>query len=450
MGKLTKLTPSQTKHLAASYEEWLSVGRCTEPADRPAMETAVRAMYAEIGQPPPAVVWLDSPLAGVCGSWFLSNLLKTLRNDANQLGDQLRDQLRDQLGGQLRGQLGDQLRGQLGDQLWDQLWGQLGGQLGDQLRDQLRGQLRDQLRDQLWGQLGGQLRGQLGDQLRDQLWGQLGDQLRGQLGGQLRGQLGGQLRGQLGGQLRDQLRGQLGDQLWDQLWGQLGGQLGDQLRDQLAQCWWAQHEAAWIAFYLWPETNLAVNYKEQVSRRLALWETTARSSSWWWPMIGLVVLTERPSNVSVDGEGRLHDERGPALGYRDGWGVWSIHGVRVTPKIVEHPESLTVQEIRDEPNVEVRRVMLERFGADRFMAESNAELIGEDDWGKLWRIPDAPDEPDGKPLVLVEMLNSTPEPDGSVRTYYERAHPDVQTPLAALAWQANMSESEYMQMGAQT
>ena len=354
MGKLTKLTPSQTKHLAASYEEWLSVGRCTEPADRPAMETAVRAMYAEIGQPPPAVVWLDSPLAGVCGSWFLSNLLKTLRNDANQLGDQLRDQLRDQLGGQLRGQLGDQLRGQLGDQLWDQLW------------------------------------------------------------------------------------------------GQLGGQLGDQLRDQLAQCWWAQHEAAWIAFYLWPETNLAVNYKEQVSRRLALWETTARSSSWWWPMIGLVVLTERPSNVSVDGEGRLHDERGPALGYRDGWGVWSIHGVRVTPKIVEHPESLTVQEIRDEPNVEVRRVMLERFGADRFMAESNAELIGEDDWGKLWRIPDAPDEPDGKPLVLVEMLNSTPEPDGSVRTYYERAHPDVQTPLAALAWQANMSESEYMQMGAQT
>jgi len=147
---------------------------------------------------------------------------------------------------------------------------------------------------------------------------------------------------------------------------------------------------------------------------------------------------------------RLHCEDGPAVSWPDGWGVWSIHGVPVTKQIVETPESLTVAQIRDEPNSEIKRIMLERFGAERFMTEAGGSMVREDDWGRLWTLPSAPDEPDGKPLVMVEMQNATVEPDGRVRTFYERVPPHIKTPVAGLAWQADMKVGEYKQLAQQT
>lgn len=52
-----------------------------------------------------------------------------------------------------------------------------------------------------------------------------------------------------------------------------------------------------------------------------------------------------------------------------------IHGVKVPEKVIFHPESITMEEITSEPNAEVRRILTERFGVDRYLVESNATLI---------------------------------------------------------------------------
>ena len=47
----------------------------------------------------------------------------------------------------------------------------------------------------------------------------------------------------------------------------------------------------------------------------------------------------------------------------------------------------------------------------------------------------APDPPvDGEPLTVVEVVNSTPEPDGSHRRYFLRVPPDTRTAREAVAW----------------
>jgi hypothetical protein len=74
--------------------------------------------------------------------------------------------------------------------------------------------------------------------------------------------------------------------------------------------------------------------------------------------------------------------------------------------------------------------MLERFGFDRYVRETNAKVLHEDDYGKLWRAELAGDEP----LVLVEVLNATPERDGSFRNYMLRVPPEVRTAREAVAW----------------
>lgn len=67
-----------------------------------------------------------------------------------------------------------------------------------------------------------------------------------------------------------------------------------------------------------------------------------------------------------------------AVRYRDGWGVWSIHGTRVIERVVLHPETLTVAEIRAEPNAEVRRVMRERYGDGRYLVDIGAQVLDMD------------------------------------------------------------------------
>ena len=68
--------------------------------------------------------------------------------------------------------------------------------------------------------------------------------------------------------------------------------------------------------------------------------------------------------------------------------------------------------------------MVERFGAERLVREGNAELVHEDETGRLWRRRSTDDRWSGEePIVMVEVLNSTPEPDGSRKTYFLRVPP---------------------------
>ena len=75
--------------------------------------------------------------------------------------------------------------------------------------------------------------------------------------------------------------------------------------------------------------------------------------------------------------------------------------------------------------------MIERYGWPRYIADCGAtvvDAVGDDHeivglrGAKLLR-KDLPDEPE--PIIYLSMQNSTPEPDGSVKTYLERIDPNA-------------------------
>ena len=219
-------------------------------------------------------------------------------------------------------------------------------------------------------------------------------------------------------QVRGQVRGQVRDQVWDQVWGQVGDQVWE------AVC--SQHEAGWLSFFDFFSQEL-----ECVGKLEGL-ITVARNAGWWWPFEGVCILTERPVELHRDPEHRLHNERGMAIRYPDGFGVWAINGVRVNEQIVMRPDTLTVEQITDEPNAEVRRVMRQQYGYDKYLDAVGAELIDDDsEWGKLWHA-NLPSE--DEPLCLVEVINSTPELDGTYKTYFLRVPPGMETAHDAVAW----------------
>jgi hypothetical protein len=185
-----------------------------------------------------------------------------------------------------------------------------------------------------------------------------------------------------------------------------------------------------VPFYAYPRDVLGLAYKSEHTRLLDAYVDLMRSCGWWMPFKGMVIACERPSVINLDDRGRLHSFDGPALAFRDGYGVWASHGVRVPQVVIEAPETLTAQQILGEPNAEVRRVMVERHGAEKLMRTANATKVHVDDWGTLWSLPLAGDEP----LVCVEVINSTPEPDGSFSVYWLRVPPTTRTAREAVLW----------------
>jgi hypothetical protein len=144
------------------------------------------------------------------------------------------------------------------------------------------------------------------------------------------------------------------------------------------------------------------------------------------------VLSDRPAWVDRDERGRLHSMSRQAIQYRDGWGFYCVHGVRLSDAqtyIVTQPEQITVAAIDAESNAEVRRVMIERYGQERYIRDSGAVLVDSRpaDFGlvglrdaKLYRKELSGDEP----IICLDMLNSTPEPDGTTKRYTIRVSPN--------------------------
>lgn len=118
---------------------------------------------------------------------------------------------------------------------------------------------------------------------------------------------------------------------------------------------------------------------------------------------------------------------------------WHVAGFAVAGHLV--PEcvargSITLADIQSEQNAETQRIMIERFGFDRYLAESGAVPVQEDEFGRLYELP-------GGAVKLARLLNSTPNPDGSVNEYFLPVPSSMQTAHEAVAWSFGCTVDEY-------
>jgi hypothetical protein len=169
------------------------------------------------------------------------------------------------------------------------------------------------------------------------------------------------------------------------------------------------------------------------------WKTLAENCFWWYPYENICFVCDRPAVLNLDTEGRLHSHTAPAMAFSDGYTLYASHGVRVSEQVIMRPETLSVVDIQNERNAEVRRVMIERFGHKRYMRESGAQIIHQDEFGKLYR----QNVKDDEPIVMIEVINATPEPDGSFKNYWLRVPPTMKTAHEAVAWTFGMSAKQY-------
>lgn len=83
-------------------------------------------------------------------------------------------------------------------------------------------------------------------------------------------------------------------------------------------------------------------------------------------------------------------------------------------------------------NVLARKEAIERIGFQTFIKKGLALLIDEDpEFGQLYQLPG---ETPSEPMILLKVVNSTPDPDGTFSDYYLRVPPNMTNAREAVRW----------------
>jgi hypothetical protein len=234
----------------------------------------------------------------------------------------------------------------------------------------------------------------------------------------------------------DLIAGRLRLRLGEDLADAFPGDDGRAARMPVLDAIYGQHDGTWLSTFeaadrLCPDAGLMTG--------LSGLAEVARNAGWWWANEKVAVLTERPSTLTRDNVGRLHRGEGAALEFSDGYGLWAWRGMPIPADLASELPTLTVNRIQAEDNAEIRRVMLEHYGYDRYLRDAGARKLGSDETGTLWYL----DLPGDEPLVMVEVVNSTPEPDGTSRIYWLRVPPRTRSAREGVAWTFGLTAEEY-------
>lgn len=178
---------------------------------------------------------------------------------------------------------------------------------------------------------------------------------------------------------------------------------------------------------------------ESMREGVAHWLSLFRAAPMYAFFENVCLVAEYPDTVIVNDLLQPSTRDGAAIVYGDDYKVYAIDGIAVPRRFWEHPELTTVAEIDATINVALRRLMIEAYGASRYLMDSGAELVQEDKYGKLYRKELNGDEP----ILMICVKNSTMEPDGTYREYFLRVPPFIQTAKEGVAWSFDLTSKEY-------
>jgi hypothetical protein len=175
-----------------------------------------------------------------------------------------------------------------------------------------------------------------------------------------------------------------------------------------------------------------------------------------WLFVDLAVVCAHPTYVHAptrttsarnDDGYMLSNDKGPVVGYSDGWGTYAIRNIEIPPHVITDPSSITVEEIDGEENMERRQIMMARYGFDKYVKASGATEVHQDKFGVLFthdiKLANRWNRNDVETVRIVKVINSTPEPDGKQREYFLRVPSTITTAKAAVAWTFGKGVDQY-------
>lgn len=193
-----------------------------------------------------------------------------------------------------------------------------------------------------------------------------------------------------------------------------------------------QFSAGYFSFYNYINEVLGIKYDNQDKYD---WYQSTSEIGLFYPLDDFCVVSDRPSAIHMKDD-RLHNTKGAAVEYTDGFKVYALNGVRVPEWLVMTPQAQLNGDMltgnKDLENVEVRREFIRKVGIERCLTQLGWKVID------TATMNDLPYE-----LGTVEVLNNSPRtylkmqnPSVEGVWHLEAVHPDCKTVQHAINWRA--------------
>jgi len=338
--KPDSLSSAQQSELVELAAQIRSRALSTEPADRDAAERAAARLYTLGGLAPPRFAWFDSPLAARVAAYVLTYSKGLVATAPRRLAEPLARAVGvHPLGKDLREVLFERTRRLPSRRMEERLSRRLanhGAISGSTLANDAFRRLTDNpSRD-------------LGHLLESAVVEDLGEPVR-----LLTGEAASLLSCWVGSSDRDDL-------------------VSPSL---VVDGFGGQFDAPWAEFYRFMEGVVGPGTDSEM---LAEHATIAASSGPWWPYADLCLMSERAAAMRFDDRGLAHGDPDPAITFRDGWKVFALEGVLMDESAVRRPESISLERIRAADSEEVRRLLIGRYGWEKFMHDTHAVVLDMD------------------------------------------------------------------------
>ncbi|HLV99520.1 MAG TPA: hypothetical protein VKT82_12670 [Ktedonobacterales bacterium] len=269
----------------------------------------------------------------------------------------------------------------------------------------------------------------------DRVRADLGINVRISVDASVKGRVRDRVKASVWARVRDRVKASV----WDQVWKRVGATVEASVRlnvwerlDGCIQISVGAYEAApLLAVHQFYEVYFA---STQVVQSLAHFNQLV---SGYWLGEEEALLVRRPKVLSLDAAGQLHSATGTCLEYHDGWGFYAWHGVVVPERVILRPETLTREDVLTQENVEVRRIIQERMGSERFVAEVGGVVLDSSPGGTLYEVT-LPEEDPEKVARYVQVQDAS-----TAQQYFVRVPPTVQTAAEAVAWTFQVGVEDY-------
>jgi len=143
------------------------------------------------------------------------------------------------------------------------------------------------------------------------------------------------------------------------------------------------------------------------------------------PFNGMVFHSDRPLEIHLDDDKRIHNQLGSGLLYRDSYSLYAFDGIIVDKKILDNcKDKKSANKILSLKNVEQRLVAIKYFGVENMLKKLKSKSRDKFKEYELLSV-----EIEGSRENLLKMRNPS-EP----KTHYEFVPPEINTCQEAMAW----------------
>ena len=483
MEKITELTPEQESRIPEWIEKWVKIGLSTEPADFDKAIAAAKKAYSLCGLDQPLIILkVGSPYAATIGGAIAYKILKDLTSAKAGAGGQVADvdplyfdsKVQGRIWGQVNHIVSDNVNTKVSPQVMMHVRSQIGDGVWNTVNDNVRERVVDQISNIIshkisehpYGQIHEQISGDVNNKIWksainniwDMVYDLVGSQVSSQISNQVDTSVGSKVSGLVWDQINNQVLRQVKDHVSNQINNQISKNIGFTVGDNV---WVPVREgvydsvesveglielpvdnegisAMWCyytAYFAFFRDVCGLKISKDSLERISVNEDLVTSCGWTWWHDNILVISDRPSKINRDAEGRLHCENGPSIEYRDGWSLYNWHGVSI-PKEWITTKKPTAKEALTWENIEQRRAACEIIGWANVLKELDAKTIDEDGDPEIGTLVECSLPDSGKERFLRVLC-------GTSREFVIPVPREMKTAIEANSWTWGLSSEEY-------